>query len=262
MPDQIEIVDGACPDTYVLERTWTATDESGNAASCQQTITLIDTTAPDLLFGAAGNLLVNGSSGIAVGMATEIPPHNLKEVAEACALTLEAGDDAKPVIRTIKGPDFPGGGQIISSREEIKKAYETGRGGVRVRASLLLLGRRRPRAARRQLLLRRRNDLMLSLVSTRSAIAVPPLSMICWATASASVRWSAWCRSYAPATAMPSPRPFWRKKPSLSSLPRWQNVLKPTIIARGGPSGLPRGAGMRVITASRISSIPTESISM
>jgi topoisomerase-4 subunit A len=78
--------------------------------------------------------LLNGASGIAVGMATEIPPHNLKEVAEACAQTLEGDEDAKPVTRTIKGPDFPGGGQIISSREEIKRAYETGRGSVRVRA--------------------------------------------------------------------------------------------------------------------------------
>src|SRR6266576_3720715 len=69
--------------------------------------------------------LLNGASGIAVGMATEIPPHNLKEVAEACVQTLEAGDDAKPLTRGIKGPDFPGGGQIISSREEIKRAYET-----------------------------------------------------------------------------------------------------------------------------------------
>src|SRR4051812_29077234 len=78
--------------------------------------------------------LLNGASGIAVGMATEIPPHNLREVAEACALTLEGDEDAKPVTRGIKGPDFPGGGQIISSREEIKRAYETGRGSVRVRA--------------------------------------------------------------------------------------------------------------------------------
>jgi topoisomerase-4 subunit A len=89
---------------------------------------------PKLLPARLPVMLLNGASGIAVGMATEIPPHNLKEVAEACALTLEAGEDAKPVIRTIKGPDFPGGGQIISSREEIKKAYETGRGGLRVRA--------------------------------------------------------------------------------------------------------------------------------
>ena len=89
---------------------------------------------PKLLPARLPVVLLNGASGIAVGMATEIPPHNLKEVAEACALTLEAAPDAKPVIRTIKGPDFPGGGQIISSREEIRKAYETGRGSVRVRA--------------------------------------------------------------------------------------------------------------------------------
>jgi topoisomerase-4 subunit A len=57
----------------------------------------------------------------------------LKEVAEACAQTLEA-DDGKVITRQIMGPDFPGGGQIISSREEIKRAYETGRGSVRVRA--------------------------------------------------------------------------------------------------------------------------------
>jgi len=79
-------------------------------------------------------MLLNGASGIAVGMATEIPPHNLKEVAEACAQTLENDEGAKPVVRGIKGPDFPGGGQIISSREEIKRGYESGRGSVRVRA--------------------------------------------------------------------------------------------------------------------------------
>ena len=89
---------------------------------------------PKLLPARLPVMLLNGASGIAVGMATEIPPHNLKEVAEACAQTLEADPDAKPVVRTIKGPDFPGGGQIISSREEIKKSYETGRGSVRVRA--------------------------------------------------------------------------------------------------------------------------------
>jgi topoisomerase-4 subunit A len=89
---------------------------------------------PRLLPARLPVMLLNGASGIAVGMATEIPPHNLKEVAEACAQTLENEPDAKPVIRTIKGPDFPGGGQIISSRDEIKRAYETGRGSVRVRA--------------------------------------------------------------------------------------------------------------------------------
>jgi topoisomerase-4 subunit A len=89
---------------------------------------------PKLLPSRLPMMLLNGSSGIAVGMATEIPPHNLKEVAEACAQTLEGDAGAKPVTRPVKGPDFPGGGQIISSREEIKRAYETGRGSVRVRA--------------------------------------------------------------------------------------------------------------------------------
>jgi len=89
---------------------------------------------PKLLPARLPVMLLNGASGIAVGLATEIPPHNLREIAEACAQTLEAGDDAKPVTRGIKGPDFPGGGQIISSREEIKRGYETGRGSVRVRA--------------------------------------------------------------------------------------------------------------------------------
>jgi len=89
---------------------------------------------PKLLPARLPVMLLNGASGIAVGMATEIPPHNLKEVAEACALTLEGEPGAKPVIRQVKGPDFPGGGQIISSRDEIRKSYETGRGSVRVRA--------------------------------------------------------------------------------------------------------------------------------
>ncbi len=89
---------------------------------------------PKLLPARLPVMLLNGASGIAVGMATEIPPHNLREVAEACAQTLEAEAGAKPVVRPIKGPDFPGGGQIISPREEIKRAYETGRGSIRVRA--------------------------------------------------------------------------------------------------------------------------------
>jgi topoisomerase-4 subunit A len=89
---------------------------------------------PRLLPARLPVMLMNGSSGIAVGMATEIPPHNLREVAESVAQMLEGEEDAKPVVRPIKGPDFPGGGQIISSREEIKRAYETGRGSIRVRA--------------------------------------------------------------------------------------------------------------------------------
>jgi topoisomerase-4 subunit A len=97
---------------------------------------------PRLLPARLPVMLLNGASGIAVGMATEIPPHNLKEVAEAAAQTLEDGEEGdggalvptKAAMRPIKGPDFPGGGQIISSRDEIKRAYETGRGSIRVRA--------------------------------------------------------------------------------------------------------------------------------
>ncbi len=94
---------------------------------------------PRLLPARLPVMLLNGSSGIAVGLATEIPPHNLREVAEACARVLETADDRSPgagrgAISGIKGPDFPGGGRIISSREEIKRGYETGRGSVRVRA--------------------------------------------------------------------------------------------------------------------------------
>jgi len=86
---------------------------------------------PKMLPARLPVMLLNGASGIAVGMATEIPPHNLREVAEACARVLEDEDLDSTLI---KGPDFPGGGQIISSREEIRRAYETGRGSVRVRA--------------------------------------------------------------------------------------------------------------------------------
>jgi topoisomerase-4 subunit A len=80
-------------------------------------------------------VLLNGASGIAVGMATEIPPHNLREVAKAAVAMVR-----KPKITTaelmehISGPDFPGGGQIISSQKEIADAYESGRGSIKVRA--------------------------------------------------------------------------------------------------------------------------------
>jgi len=80
-------------------------------------------------------VLLNGASGIAVGMATEIPSHNLREVAEAAVLLLkrpDASDDE--LFGAIKGPDYPGGGQLISSAEEIRAAYNTGRGSLKVRA--------------------------------------------------------------------------------------------------------------------------------
>jgi topoisomerase-4 subunit A len=86
---------------------------------------------PKLLPARLPVMLLNGSSGIAVGMATEIPPHNLTEVCEAAAKFVE-GD--KKAAAGIAGPDFPGGGQIISPREEIDRAYASGRGSLRVRA--------------------------------------------------------------------------------------------------------------------------------
>jgi DNA gyrase subunit A len=80
------------------------------------------------------NLLVNGSSGIAVGMATNIPPHNLREVIDATIAYIEDPDiDTAGLMRHIKGPDFPTGG-IILGHAGIKDAYETGRGRVRVQA--------------------------------------------------------------------------------------------------------------------------------
>jgi DNA gyrase subunit A len=80
------------------------------------------------------NLLVNGSSGIAVGMATNIPPHNLREVVAATIAYLDDPDmEVGGLMRHIKGPDFPTGG-IILGRAGIKDAYETGRGRVRIQA--------------------------------------------------------------------------------------------------------------------------------
>jgi DNA gyrase subunit A len=80
------------------------------------------------------NLLVNGSTGIAVGMATNIPPHNLEEVVKGCvALIANPDTSTAMLLRTIKGPDFPLGGRIVSDRNELKTAYEEGRGPIRVR---------------------------------------------------------------------------------------------------------------------------------
>jgi topoisomerase-4 subunit A len=80
-------------------------------------------------------LLANGASGIAVGMATEMPPHNLREIAEAAIQVLKHPDTStQELMAHIPGPDFPGGGQIISSPADIQSAYETGRGSLRVRA--------------------------------------------------------------------------------------------------------------------------------
>ena len=89
---------------------------------------------PTLLPATLPNLLCNGSSGIAVGMATNIPPHNLNEVADAIVAQLENPEiQTKDLMRFIKGPDFPTGAMICGV-EGIKAAYETGRGLLKIRA--------------------------------------------------------------------------------------------------------------------------------
>ena len=79
-------------------------------------------------------LLVNGSSGIAVGMATNMPPHNLSEVTKACVHLIENPDaSVAQLMRYVKGPDFPLGGRIVTDRNALREAYETGRGAIKVR---------------------------------------------------------------------------------------------------------------------------------
>ena len=89
---------------------------------------------PVVLPGAFPNILANGSSGIAVGMATNIPPFNVAELCEASLEMLENDIDAKGLAKIIKGPDFPTGGTLIEPKANIIKAYETGKGAFRVRA--------------------------------------------------------------------------------------------------------------------------------
>ncbi|MDA1331328.1 MAG: DNA topoisomerase IV subunit A [Proteobacteria bacterium] len=90
---------------------------------------------PCLLPARLPVLLLNGASGIAVGMATEVPSHNLVEVSLAVVSLIKKPDmTIKQVMRHIKGPDFPGGAQIITSPSDIEEVYATGRGAVRVRA--------------------------------------------------------------------------------------------------------------------------------
>ncbi|MBU1045303.1 MAG: DNA gyrase subunit A [Candidatus Omnitrophica bacterium] len=89
---------------------------------------------PRLLPAALPNLLINGSSGIAVGMATNIPPHNLNEVIDGVVCLIDNPETTvNELIKIIPGPDFPTGG-IICGREGIKQAYKTGRSPIRVRA--------------------------------------------------------------------------------------------------------------------------------
>ena len=91
---------------------------------------------PKLLPARLPNLLLNGASGIAVGMATDIPPHNLNEVTNACIHLLE-NPEAKlnDILKYIKGPDFPTNAEIITPAKEIKEMYKQGGGSVRMRAT-------------------------------------------------------------------------------------------------------------------------------
>jgi len=95
---------------------------------------------PVVLPAQLPHLLVNGATGIAVGMATNIPPHNPEEVCSAAirlldALVQEKQLSSRELCRTIKGPDFPTGGEIVSSAEELKQIYETGQGTIKVRGT-------------------------------------------------------------------------------------------------------------------------------
>src|ERR1700761_582559 len=90
---------------------------------------------PAVLPAGFPNLLANGATGIAVGMATSIPPHNAAELIDACLLLLDNPDATTPdLMAHVQGPDFPTGGVIVESRESLLDIYETGRGGVRTRA--------------------------------------------------------------------------------------------------------------------------------
>jgi len=93
------------------------------------------TKEPMVLPAKIPHLLVNGATGIAVGMATNIPPHNLAEVAEACeALIDDRKLEVTDLLKFIKGPDFPTGGHVLNSRAELRRIYEDGQGSLRVRA--------------------------------------------------------------------------------------------------------------------------------
>jgi DNA gyrase subunit A len=97
------------------------------------------TTEPSVLPARFPNLLVNGSTGIAVGMATNIPPHNLKEV--TAALIALAEDPEIPhvtLMKHIAGPDFPTGGQMLNSKVELRQIYEDGHGAIRIRGEYKL----------------------------------------------------------------------------------------------------------------------------
>ena len=93
-------------------------------------------TEPVVLPARIPNLLINGATGIAVGMATNVPPHNLSEVCAALVKLLDNPDlSSVQLCRYVKGPDFPTGGQILNSADELKEIYRSGSGTIRLRAT-------------------------------------------------------------------------------------------------------------------------------
>ncbi|RUO39322.1 DNA topoisomerase IV subunit A [Aliidiomarina taiwanensis] len=90
---------------------------------------------PQILPARLPHILLNGVTGIAVGMATDIPPHNVREVANACALLLEKpSSELDQVMEHVQGPDFPTDAEIITPKADIRKIYDTGRGSIKMRA--------------------------------------------------------------------------------------------------------------------------------
>ncbi len=91
---------------------------------------------PAIMPARVPNLLLNGGSGIAVGMATDIPPHNLREVVKACVALIEDPElSTRKLMAFVKGPDLPTGAEIVSPRSDLVQMYETGTGGYRARAT-------------------------------------------------------------------------------------------------------------------------------
>ncbi|HSS00030.1 MAG TPA: DNA topoisomerase (ATP-hydrolyzing), partial [Kofleriaceae bacterium] len=99
---------------------------------------------PSVLPARFPNLLVNGSTGIAVGMATNIPPHNLREITSALIALAENRDiDHVQLMKHIEGPDFPTGGQLLNSKVELRQIYKDGQGTIRVRGEYKLESKKR-----------------------------------------------------------------------------------------------------------------------
>jgi topoisomerase-4 subunit A len=91
---------------------------------------------PRMLPARLPNVILNGATGIAVGMATDIPPHNLNEIVDACISLIDSPNSSiEDICRIIQGPDFPTGAEIITHREEIIDIYRTGQGMIRMRAT-------------------------------------------------------------------------------------------------------------------------------